>query len=268
MATANDTNKVPTHLIPLGPTTPPILAAGGHALNALQRVEVGGENQLGRLGGDFLSLFKSPKRAGPATSGAPPAGPPPPPSMADMLTALGGQLGLDPTSIKSLQQQMVQANIKKPAGMSDADWKTLQPLLSQALAGKQQTDAQEASQLAKQAFYQTTILPYLNQQQRQAGGELQSIFADEKSNLANIPAGARAQYAQLNDQNQAGALAYMQGLQQQALAQPQMDQYNTLLQQLLAQSQATQKTLAQQGAISGAQALQQQVPGAAVSFTQ
>ncbi len=197
------------------------------------------------------------------------AAPAPPQSLQDQIAGLGLPASLMPQAQTQGFTQYLDAVNKVSGSKLDKSVKDqLLNTLAQNYQAEQQRQAQEPAQLAYQAFYNQTVLPYLQQQTQNTKGELAPLFQAMSANLSNIPAPYRAMFAQGNNAMQAGADQYLTGLGQQALDQPAINAETGVLQQLLAQSQATQKTIAQQGAISGAQALQSAVPGAAISFTQ
>jgi hypothetical protein len=255
---------------PLQHTHSPALGFLGHLIHGAQEVaslpgNIIGELSSGKPHSTFTGDIGSGKSGGGGSgSGGASA---PPQSLQDQINALGLPASLMPQGTSQGFTQYLDAVQKVNSSKLDASVKSqLLNTLASNYQAQQQRQAQEPSQLAYQAFYNQTVLPYLQQQIQGTKNELAPIFQAMTANLSNIPPAERAMFAQGNSAMQAGADQYLTGLGQNALQQPLLNQLLTSVSADISAQQAAQKAAAQSGAISGAQAITGAVPGATVSI--
>ncbi len=228
----------------------------------------GAVHSIGDALGGLLAHGQVPGVSSGSSAPAGPKPPPPPPqSLADQIAGLGLPANLLPAEHAQGFAQYVDAIGKINSSKLDKTVKDqLLAQVQQNYQTSQATQAQEPSKLAYQAFYNQTVLPYLQQQQKGTQGTLDALYGDMRANLGNLPGVSQGASRQALDAMQAGSAQEMGALQQSALNQPLLNQMLASISQDISAQQAAQKAAAQAGAVSGAQAIQGAVPGATVSI--
>ncbi len=254
---------------PLQHTQSPALGLLGHLIHGAQEVAALPGNVISELSSGkprttFTGDLPGPHVGGGSKTTAPPAGPAQ--SLADQIAGLGLPSSLMPQAqAQGFSQYLDAVNKVSNSKLDPSVKQQLLTTLGQNYQAEQQRQAQEPSQLAYQAFYNQTVLPYLQKQISGTKDELAPLFQAMSSNLGNIPAPYRAMFAQGNNAMQAGADQYLTGLGQQAVNQPLLQQLLTATSSDISAQQAAQKAATQAAAVSGAQGIQSAVPGSTIA---